>query len=87
VFGEAEEILLAAEAKAADGVKRVMFLANGETIGTATNVPFALTWRSPAAGDYDLAAVVTDVHGLTHKSPRRCIRVIIAGRGAVEARP
>jgi hypothetical protein len=62
-------IRLEASASDADGtITRVEFRANGALIGTATSVPFAVSWDNVAGGTYSLTAVATDDRGATTTS-------------------
>jgi hypothetical protein len=44
-------------------IQSVAFFANGKNLGVVTTSPYSYTWNSPAAGLYDLQAVVTDSAG------------------------
>lgn len=74
-FASGETVEIVAEAGATDGVKRVVFEASGEIIGTATNAPFSVKWKAPRAGDYDVFAIVTTQRGDVRKSARVQIRI------------
>ena len=66
---------ITANAHAAAGVKRVTFLANGETLLTVDEEPYEIDWKPTTAGTYDLTARVTDYEGHSRKSARVQIRV------------
>ncbi|MCX6927786.1 MAG: Ig-like domain-containing protein, partial [Verrucomicrobia bacterium] len=78
VFFEPASVLLAASAFAPySAVTRVEFLAGDTSLGSVSNVPYALTWRSPLPGNYLLSAKVTDDEGITIRSAS--VPISIAG--------
>ena len=70
-------IQLVAEAMAPGGLAKVEFFANGNSIAQFSAAPFEFVFTPGAAGDYTLAALVTDVLGQTNISPEVKIRVFI----------
>jgi hypothetical protein len=65
-FYVGQPILVTANVGDADGnVAKVEFFANGVPVGTATGVPWAVTWQPSTAGAYSLTARATDSAGAT----------------------
>jgi hypothetical protein len=64
-------VQLGAAAADADGtVASVRFLANGTVVGSATAVPFSVTWTPSASGTYTVIAQATDNSGnVTSSTP------------------
>jgi probable HAF family extracellular repeat protein len=81
VFSAPVTISLSAGATAEAGVKRVIFQANGETVGVATEPPYAIEWRHVQPGDYDLCAMAVTAHSEVRKSRRVRIRVTTPNHG------
>ncbi len=82
VVPEGGTMELEAAADAPDAVKRVVFYANGDVLGMATNPPFRYVWAGAKAGFYDLVAVAIDRHGYVQRSARRRATVALPpGRG------
>lgn len=74
-FAPGAGMVLVAEASAADGVKRVTFLANNLVVGSATSAPYRLEWAHAPAGDVDLVARATTRSGRANDSGRVRVRV------------
>ncbi len=70
-------IQLIAEAMAPGGLANVEFFANGNSVAQFSAAPFQFNFAPGAAGDYTLAALVTDVLGQTNISTEVKIRVFI----------
>jgi hypothetical protein len=76
-FSASENISILANASDADGtVSKVEFFQNGFLIGTATALPYRVSWTNVPSGNYLLTAKVTDNIGNTATSSTRTIRVI-----------
>lgn len=76
VFNPPATITVTASAADTGGsITQVQFLANGSSIGTATNSPYTITWSGMASATYNLTAVATDNIGTTATSPAVTIRV------------
>ena len=73
-------VRIVANAHAAAGVKKVTFLANGQTLLTVDEEPYEIDWKPTMAGVYDLTARVTDYDGHARKSARVQISVDKASR-------
>ena len=68
-FTAAASVSLSAEADANyNPISLVSFYANGNFLGSATNLPYALTATGLAAGNYSLTAVAVDGSGLSSTS-------------------
>jgi hypothetical protein len=64
------ELLLTATSTVWDGpVDQMDFLADGQVIGSATSVPYTLTWTNPPLGDHSMQARVTNSIGASRISP------------------
>ena len=74
-YHEPADIELAAEAASPAGLRRVVFLGNGQVLGSATEPPYRLTWSNVPAGECDLTARADDRDGRRHTSAR--VRVTV----------
>jgi hypothetical protein len=72
-------ILITADASDGDGIRDVMFYASGLLIGTDSDAPYSIDWENPAAGNYALAGIATDMFGGTTTSSIVNIAVIGGG--------
>ncbi|MSU62580.1 MAG: hypothetical protein EXS31_09310 [Pedosphaera sp.] len=82
-FPEGSNIVLAAEASDPDGtVKRVVFFANGQIVGSATQAPFTVLWLDVMPGNYTLNAAAIDDKGLAAESApvQISVRTVPPGR-------
>ena len=64
-FSTGVSIVLAAEAADLEGVSKVEFFANDQSIGVDAVAPYGFTWSNPTDGAHSLTAVVTDTDGAT----------------------
>lgn len=60
--------LLAAASDPDGTVVKVVFLANGSVVGTATTAPFTVSWTPVASGSYSIIAQATDDSGAVSSS-------------------
>ena len=75
-YGAPASIPLAASAFDNDGtITQVEFIANGSVVGIDTTAPYSFTWNNVPAGNYDLAARVTDDAGATGMSYHILVQV------------
>ncbi|MSU62969.1 MAG: hypothetical protein EXS31_11350 [Pedosphaera sp.] len=64
VFPTGSDIFVKAEVTPSTAsVTKMEFFANGQPIGSATQIPFAMTWTNVPKGDYALTARATDNSG------------------------
>jgi len=83
-FTAPTSINVAATASDSDGsVTRVDFYAGTSLIGSDTSSPYAITWSSPAVGNWSLTAVAVDDDGASRTSSAVPISVLNAGGGPV----
>ena len=62
-------LTLSADATDSDGtIAQVAFYRNGTLIGTATQIPYTVTWNNLPVGTHSLTAIATDNHGLATTS-------------------
>jgi hypothetical protein len=66
-------------------VDRVIFQANGETIGTVNRAPYTFTWRHAQPGCYDLTADAVDNQG--NRSTSNTVRVNVGLRDLARGKP
>jgi endoglucanase Acf2 len=67
-FTEGKPVTISANASDFDGtVQQVDFFQNNSLISSVTSAPYTIQWN-PAAGDYELSAVVTDNEGAAGSS-------------------
>jgi probable HAF family extracellular repeat protein len=76
-YPEPATIELMADASSESGIRRVVFYANGEVLGTTTNPPGRFVWSDAPAGDYDLVARAFDMNGQMGVSPRVRVRIAV----------
>lgn len=56
-------------------LSRVVFLANGDSLGQATEAPYAFTWMPEATGTYRLTALAYDERGVPGLADERVVYV------------
>jgi Concanavalin A-like lectin/glucanases superfamily/Bacterial Ig domain len=78
MFHSGTPIPITATASDSDGtVTQVQFFANNNSIGTALNPPYSITWSNATPGSYALTAQATDNAGLTATSSP--VNIIVQG--------
>jgi probable HAF family extracellular repeat protein len=74
-YREPATILVGASATSPEGVRRVVFHANGSVIGSDSEPPFEILWTNVPAGEYGLTATASGHDGALRRSARVRVRV------------
>lgn len=81
-YASPASITISADASdASDSIAKVEFYGNGTFIGTATQVPYTVTWTSVAAGSYSITAKATNSAGTSTVSAVAAVNVTGGGSG------